>query len=117
MFVEQKQEENDKDFLQTTINKGHKLKLDFEVDHIIERHQQILSWEFRTYDYDIKFGILSEDKSTGERRSEVSLGTVYSNEMDEIGFIFVRPNTKCKLLKHFSLVQKVMLNLMLLQIP
>ncbi|XP_011180658.1 SEC14-like protein 2 [Zeugodacus cucurbitae] len=92
MFVEQSNEDNDKDYTETTINKGNKLKLDFFVD---EKKQEnlVLSWDFRTFDYDIKFGIYSIDKMSGEKRSEVALGTVYSNEMDEVGFISTRPNT------------------------
>lgn len=95
MFVEQNNEDNDKDYTETTINKGNKLKLDFYVD---EKKQEnlVLSWDFRTFDYDIKFGIYSIDKLSGEKRSEVALGTVYSNEMDEVGFISTRPNTTCK---------------------
>lgn len=72
------------------------MKLDFDVGEIKYPQTQILSWEFRTKNYDIKFGIYSIDKVTGEKRSEIDLGTVYSNEMDEIGFISVRPNTICK---------------------
>lgn len=72
------------------------MKLQFDVGDSINAQTQILSWEFRTKSYDIKFGIYSIDKITGEKRSEIDLATVYSNEMDEIGFISVRPNTTCK---------------------
>lgn len=95
MYNERNDEENNnKDFIETVVNKGNKLKVDFEIGE--DKSDKVLSWEFRTIDYDIKFGIISEDNKTGEKRSEVPLGTVYSNEMDEIGFISTRPNTKCK---------------------
>lgn len=99
MYVEQKEEfDSSKNFIETVINKGNKLKLEFDVgEKKAGEEDQILSWEFRTIDYDIKFGIYSVDKKTGEKQSEVSLGTVSSNEMDEIGFFFTRPNTKCKI--------------------
>lgn len=89
-------EDDDREFIETIINKGNKLKLNFEIDENVYAEKQILSWEFRTISYDIKFGIYSIDKLTGEKRSEIDLNTVYSNEMDEIGFISIRPNTICK---------------------
>ncbi|XP_037932870.1 SEC14-like protein 2, partial [Teleopsis dalmanni] len=92
MFVEQNTED-DKDFTEAIVTKGNKLKLEFDVAEKNNK-DQILSWDFRTFDYDIKFGVYSIDKSTGEKHNEVALGTVFSNEMDEIGFISTRPNTK-----------------------
>ena len=92
--MEQK-ELTDKDYTEVVVNKGNKLKLEFIVNE--PGKMPILSWEFRTADYDIKFGVLSEDIASGEKRSEIDLGTVSSNEMDEIGFINTRPNTKCML--------------------
>lgn len=89
MYVEKNDENNNKDFLETVVNKGTKLKLEFKV----ESQPRILSWEFRTFDYDIKFGIYSLDTVSGEKRSEVDLGTVYSHDLDEIGFISTRPHT------------------------
>lgn len=96
--MEQKEElDSSKNFIETVVNKGNKLKLEFDVDEKKPgEEEQILSWEFRTIDHDIKFGIYSVDKKTGEKQSEVQLGTVSSNEMDEVGFFFTRPNTKCK---------------------
>lgn len=102
LFVDQSNQQSDKDFIETQVNKGDKLKLQFNVSGQLkdeqqeQSQQQILSWNFRTFDYDIKFGIFSVDNATGEKRSEVPLGTVYSNEMDEAGFISTRPNTTCK---------------------
>lgn len=89
-------EDDKREFIETTISKGNKLKLDYDIDENVYPQNKILSWEFRTINYDIKFGIYSVDKLTGEKRSEIDLSTVYSNEMDEIGFISVRPNTICK---------------------
>ncbi|KAH8408104.1 hypothetical protein KR222_003864, partial [Zaprionus bogoriensis] len=98
LYVDQSNQQSDKNFTEAQINKGDKLKLQFKVDaprlnEQQQQQQQILSWNFRTFDYDIKFGIYSVDEKTGEKRSEVPLGTVYSNEMDEAGFISTRPNT------------------------
>ncbi|TMW50710.1 hypothetical protein DOY81_004210 [Sarcophaga bullata] len=86
LYVEQKDDsDSSKNFIETVVNKGHKLKLEFDVgEKKPGEENQILSWEFRTIDYDIKFGIYSVDKITGEKQSEVRLGTVSSNEMDEI---------------------------------
>ncbi|XP_030380121.1 SEC14-like protein 2 [Scaptodrosophila lebanonensis] len=93
LFVDQSNQQSDKDFTETTVAKGDKLKLEFFVSPQPKEQQHLLSWDFRTFDHDIKFGIYSVDKKTGEKRSEVALGTVFSNEMDEIGFISTRPNT------------------------
>lgn len=96
MYVEQK-DDDDKSFIEATVNKGNKLKLEFEVgDKKPTELDKLLSWDFRTLDHDIKFGVLSIDNATGEKRSEVPLTKVYSNEMNEVGFITTRPNTKCK---------------------
>ncbi|XP_016958152.1 SEC14-like protein 2 isoform X1 [Drosophila biarmipes] len=90
LYIDQNSQQSDRDFVEAQVAKGDKLKLHFKVNM---DEQKILSWEFRTFDYDIKFGIYSVDDKTGEKRSEVPLGTVYSNEMDEIGYISTRPNT------------------------
>nr|XP_016934138.1 SEC14-like protein 2 [Drosophila suzukii] len=90
LYIDQNSQQSDRDFVEAQVAKGDKLKLHFKVNL---DEQKILSWEFRTFDYDIKFGIYSVDDKTGEKRSEVPLGTVYSNEMDEIGYISTRPNT------------------------
>ncbi|EDV96418.1 SEC14-like protein 2 [Drosophila grimshawi] len=90
LFVDQSNQESDKDFTETHVPKGDKLKIDFKVNGQAE---QLLSWNFRTLDHDIKFGIYSVDAKTGEKRSEIPLGTVHSHEMDEVGCISTRPNT------------------------
>lgn len=84
---------SNKSFQEGVVNKGQKLKVELETK---DEENQILAWEFRTFDYDIKFGIYSLDIKTGEKTSEVHLGNVHSHEMDEIGFISCRPQTKCK---------------------
>lgn len=97
MYVEQK-DDDDKSFIEAIVNKGNKLKLEFDVGSKKPTEEdKLLSWDFRTVDHDIKFGIYSIDNATGEKRSEVPLTKVYSNEMNEVGFITTRPNTKCKL--------------------
>ncbi|KAH8395097.1 hypothetical protein KR215_010134, partial [Drosophila sulfurigaster] len=104
LYIDQSNQQSDKDFTEAQVAKGDKLKLHFKVKSQPENEQlpqqQMLSWNFRTFDYDIKFGIYSVDEKTGEKRSEVPLGTVYSNEMDEVGVISTRPNTTCKLAKY-----------------
>ncbi|ALC42835.1 CG13893 [Drosophila busckii] len=92
LYVDQSNQQSDKNFTETQVPKGDKLKLSFKVNDD-QLSQKLLSWNFRTFDYDIKFGIYSMDEKTGEKRSEVPLGTVYSNEMDEAGFISTRSNT------------------------
>uniref|UniRef100_T1GS82 Uncharacterized protein n=1 Tax=Megaselia scalaris TaxID=36166 RepID=T1GS82_MEGSC len=82
---------NNKNFQEAVVNKGQKLKIELDTK---DEENQILAWEFRTFDYDIKFGIYSLDLKTGEKTSEVHLGNVHSHEMDEIGFITCRPQTK-----------------------
>lgn len=84
---------SNKSFLESVVNKGQKLKIELETK---DEENQILAWDFRTFDYDIKFGIYSLDTKTGEKTSEVHLGNVHSHEMDEIGFISCRPQTKCE---------------------
>ncbi|XP_017863633.1 PREDICTED: SEC14-like protein 2 [Drosophila arizonae] len=91
LYIDQNSQQSDKNFTDTQVPKGDKLKLNFKVNG--QQEEQLLSWNFRTFDYDIKFGIYSVDEKTGEKRSEVPLGTVYSNEMDEVGCISTRPNT------------------------
>lgn len=94
LFTQQTEDNNNsKTFIETTITKGNKLKLEFNIEDFSDK---ILSWEFRTFEYDIKFGVYSVDKATKEKRNEVELATVYSHEIDEIGFISCRPNTTCE---------------------
>ncbi|XP_005186220.1 SEC14-like protein 2 [Musca domestica] len=94
LYVEQK-DDDDKSFIEAIVNKGNKLKLEFDVGSKKPTEEdKLLSWDFRTVDHDIKFGIYSIDNATGEKRSEVPLTKVYSNEMNEVGFITTRPNTK-----------------------
>ncbi|XP_055377016.1 SEC14-like protein 2 [Condylostylus longicornis] len=85
-------EQNDNEnFVDATINKGGKIKLEFMTEN---ENGTILRWEFRTFEHDIKFGIRSIDNKTQEKLDEVPLGRVSSHEIDEIGFINCRPNTK-----------------------
>lgn len=97
MYVEQRDEiDGSKEFTEAVVANGNKLKLEFEVDSKNSNAKPpVLSWNFRTIDYGIRFGIYSTDTTTGERHSEIDLGNVQSNEMDEVGFIATRPNTKC----------------------
>uniref|UniRef100_A0A1I8PW55 CRAL-TRIO domain-containing protein n=1 Tax=Stomoxys calcitrans TaxID=35570 RepID=A0A1I8PW55_STOCA len=95
LYIEQKEEDDSKSFMEAVVNKGNKLKLEFDVgEKKPNEEDKLLSWDFRTFDYDIKFGIFSIDNASGEKRSEVPLTKVYSNEINEVGFITTRPNTK-----------------------
>ncbi|KAI9587967.1 SEC14-like protein 2 isoform 3-T4 [Glossina fuscipes fuscipes] len=96
LYLEQRDEiDGNKEFTEAVVANGNKLKLEFEVDSKNSNTKPpVLSWNFRTIDYGIRFGIYSTDTTTGERHSEIDLGNVQSNEMDEVGFIATRPNTK-----------------------
>uniref|UniRef100_A0A1A9WBT1 CRAL-TRIO domain-containing protein n=1 Tax=Glossina brevipalpis TaxID=37001 RepID=A0A1A9WBT1_9MUSC len=96
LYIEQSDEiDCNKEFTETVVANGNKLKLEFEVNSkSFNAKSPVLSWNFRTIDYGIRFGVYSTDATTGERHSEIDLGNVQSNEMDEVGFISTRPNTK-----------------------
>lgn len=81
---------NNENYVDTTINKGGKLKLEFQCD----TPGSVLNWDFRTFDHDIRFGIKSIDEKTGEHHYEIPITRVGSHEMDEVGFISCRENCK-----------------------
>lgn len=53
-------------------------------------------WEFWTYDHDIRFGIKSIDKTSGEEIIELELRRVASHQLHEEGFIACRQNWNCE---------------------
>lgn len=80
MYVEKDQQ--DENFTTVTIRKGHKLELDIPA----EETGSILSWEFRTEDHDIKFGIVKKG-TDGANTDIVPLRRVAAHQMEEIGVL------------------------------
>lgn len=63
----------------------------------------ISRWDFKTHNHDIKFGVQSINKSTGEKVSEVDLRRIEASETEEHGFITCQANHKCNLFLSRSL--------------
>ncbi|XP_070494118.1 SEC14-like protein 4 [Chironomus tepperi] len=74
----------------TVVKKGSKLKLSFD----ITESDMILKWDFTTESHDIKFGILAENLTTGEKFSEVDLKRTTSHEAEESGCISCQKNCR-----------------------
>uniref|UniRef100_A0A146LVK3 SEC14-like protein 4 n=1 Tax=Lygus hesperus TaxID=30085 RepID=A0A146LVK3_LYGHE len=66
----------------TTVKKGDKLCLDFDVD----TPGSFLRWGFLTDGHDIKFGIVKKDK-TGKEITEIPVHRVMSDQNEEEGFL------------------------------
>ncbi|KAF6206778.1 hypothetical protein GE061_018014 [Apolygus lucorum] len=76
--------ENDRkdEYKFTTVKKGDKLCLDFDVD----TPGSFLRWGFLTDGHDIKFGIVKKDK-TGKEIPEIPLHRVMCDQNEEEGFL------------------------------
>ncbi|XP_076160129.1 SEC14-like protein 2 isoform X3 [Ptiloglossa arizonensis] len=70
------------DFTTVTIRKGGKLVLDMSASEM----GSLLSWEFRTEDHDIKFGILKND-TNGTKKEIIPVRRVAAHQLDEIGIL------------------------------
>ncbi|XP_033230551.1 SEC14-like protein 2 [Belonocnema kinseyi] len=81
MYVN-KNEKDSSDFTTATVKKGDKLKLDLPV----EEGGSILSWEFRSEDHDIKFGIMRKNNE-GAQIELIPMHRVSAHQMDEIGLL------------------------------
>ncbi|XP_034942104.1 SEC14-like protein 4 [Chelonus insularis] len=75
-------DQNNEDFKSVVVRKGDKMKIDFKPDKI----GSVLSWEFRTDDHDIKFGI-TKNNENGEQSEIVPLHRVPAHQLDEIGVL------------------------------
>ncbi|XP_024940464.1 SEC14-like protein 2 isoform X2 [Cephus cinctus] len=75
-------DKSNEDFTTVTVRKGDKLKLDFKPAQL----GSLLSWEFRTEDHDIKFGILRKTHDGGQTEI-VPIHRVAAHQLDEIGIL------------------------------
>lgn len=70
------------DFTTAIVKKGGKFKIDMIPDKI----GSILSWEFRSEDHDIKFGIIKKNNS-GEKIEIIPIHRVAAHQIDEVGVL------------------------------
>lgn len=80
-----KKSEKDKsneEFVTKTIRKGDKLKIDLNAG----QDGCLLSWEFRTEDHDIKFGIMKKNQD-GKEMEIVPMHRVAAHQLDEVGIV------------------------------
>ncbi|XP_054008968.1 SEC14-like protein 2 isoform X2 [Hylaeus anthracinus] len=83
MYVENvDKDKQQNDFTTVTIRKGGKLVLDMSASEM----GSLLSWEFRSEDHDIKFGILKKD-TNGTKKEIVPVRRVAAHQLDEIGIL------------------------------
>lgn len=82
------------DFTTAIIKKGGK----FKIDMIPDKVGSILSWEFRSEDHDIKFGIIKKN-NTGEKIEIIPIHRVAAHQIDEVGVITCEEPATCKLKK------------------
>jgi len=54
------------------------------------------SWEFRSEDHDIKFGILKKNGENGTKTEVIPLRRVPAHQMDEIGVLTCETPATCK---------------------
>ncbi|XP_073985100.1 SEC14-like protein 2 isoform X2 [Rhodnius prolixus] len=80
--VDDKEEKNEEEYTIVTVKKGDKLRLDYEVTEI----GSFLKWAFFTDGHDIKFGILSRDKS-GKEKEELAISRVSCSQVEEEGVL------------------------------
>ncbi|XP_012277887.1 SEC14-like protein 2 [Orussus abietinus] len=78
---DEKDKENE-DFTTITVRKGDKLKLDFSPDE----NGSVLSWEFKTENHDIKFGVIKKNND-GIQNEVIPLHRVAAHQMEEIGVL------------------------------
>lgn len=79
MYVTNDSKEN---FTTVTIKKGGKLELNMTALEI----GSLLSWEFRTENHDIKFGIVKKDDN-GMQKEVIPMRRVAAHQLDEIGIL------------------------------
>ncbi|XP_015191506.1 PREDICTED: SEC14-like protein 3 [Polistes dominula] len=92
MYLDKVEESDESsEYTTVTIRKGDKIKLSLDSSE----EGSILSWDFRTEDNDIKFGILKEDAS-GKMTEAVPFTKINAHLLNEIGFL-----TCEKLAKYF----------------
>lgn len=82
MYVDKTENDKSTDYTTVTIRKGDKLELCLTTSE----EGSLLSWDFRTEDYDIKFGILKEDTS-GMKTEIVPITKIAAHKLNEIGIV------------------------------
>ncbi|XP_076233425.1 SEC14-like protein 2 [Calliopsis andreniformis] len=82
MYASNIEKEKQNDFTTVTIKKGGKLELDMSTSEM----GSLLSWEFRSEDHDIKFGIVMKDNN-GTKKEIVPIRRVAAHQLDEIGIL------------------------------
>ncbi|XP_076673921.1 SEC14-like protein 2 [Andrena cerasifolii] len=82
MYASNLEKDKQTDFTTVTIKKGGKLELDVAASEI----GSLLSWEFRTEDHDIKFGIVKKD-TNGKKKEIIPIKRVAAHQLDEIGIL------------------------------
>ncbi|XP_047358427.1 SEC14-like protein 2 isoform X3 [Vespa velutina] len=82
MYMDKMESDKSTDYTTVIIRKGDKLELSLTTSE----EGSLLSWDFRTEDYDIKFGILKEDTS-GMKTEIVPITKIASHKLNEIGVV------------------------------
>ncbi|XP_033331246.1 SEC14-like protein 2 [Megalopta genalis] len=82
MYVNNIEKDRQTDYTTVTIRKGGKLELDMHASEM----GSLLSWEFRSDDHDIKFGILKKD-TNGSKKEIVPIRRVAAHQLEEIGIL------------------------------
>ncbi|XP_033185044.1 SEC14-like protein 2 isoform X1 [Bombus vancouverensis nearcticus] len=75
-------EKDMENFTTVTIKKGGKLELDIPASEM----GSLLSWEFRTENHDIRFGIVKKDYN-GTQKEVIPMRRVAAHQLDEIGIL------------------------------
>ncbi|XP_057322215.1 SEC14-like protein 2 [Microplitis mediator] len=81
LYVKKNDISND-DYKTTIVRKGDKFKIEMKP----EKLGSILSWEFKTEDHDIKFGIIKKNDS-GEKIEVVPVHRVAAHQLEEVGVL------------------------------
>lgn len=110
MYVDNVDKDKQSNFTTVTIKKGGKLELDMLTSEIgsllrytnraIIRMQLLIalntcSWEFRSEDHDIKFGILKKD-TNGTKKEIIPVRRVAAHQLDEVGILNCEAPATCK---------------------
>ncbi|KZC13323.1 SEC14-like protein 2 [Dufourea novaeangliae] len=82
MYVNNVEKDKQNDFTTVTIRKGGKLELNMDASEM----GCLLSWEFRTEDHDIKFGIIKIE-TNGSKKEVIPVRRVAAHQLDEIGIL------------------------------
>lgn len=82
LYTKELEKENSTEYTTATVRKGDKLVLFVDTSE----EGSLLSWDFRTDNYDIKFGILKNDIS-GKATEVVPIKRVSAQHLNEVGIV------------------------------